>query len=213
LRQVLLNYLNNALKFTERGDVTLRVRGQAQPDRGYLLRIEVQDTGIGLDAQQQARLFQPFTQADGNVARRWGGTGLGLAICRRLATLMDGEVGVTSTPGRGSTFWFTASLHVPARQAPPPVLQVPTGACALVVDDHVVPRRDAVVGAVGDDRRQGGIQPGEQFRLCESRPGMMPSQSCATISQRTCMRAHSAWAMSTSQPCRLPCASFKLQGG
>ena len=111
LRQALLNFAGNAVKFTERGSITLSA--MLLEDRGdeLLVRFAVADTGIGIDAAQQARLFLPFEQADASTTRRYGGTGLGLAITRRLAQLMGGEAGVTSQQGAGSTFWFTAVLQ------------------------------------------------------------------------------------------------------
>jgi CheY-like chemotaxis protein/anti-sigma regulatory factor (Ser/Thr protein kinase) len=108
VRQILSNYLSNAVKFTPRGDIHLRVRVQ-DDDR---LRFEVHDTGPGIAPEVQERLFRPFTQADESTTRRFGGTGLGLSICRELAQLMNGEVGVDSQPGRGSCFW--AELELPA---------------------------------------------------------------------------------------------------
>ncbi|HEX5801948.1 MAG TPA: PAS domain S-box protein, partial [Azospira sp.] len=110
LRQALLNYAGNAVKFTERGTVTLRARPVETTDSDLLLRLEVEDTGIGISAADRARLFQSFEQADASITRRYGGTGLGLAINRRLAELMGGEVGVDSEPGVGSLFWITARL-------------------------------------------------------------------------------------------------------
>ena len=110
LSQALVNYLGNAVKFTERGSITLKGRVLEETDTAYLLRFEVADTGIGMSPEQQARLFVAFEQADSSTTRRFGGTGLGLAITRLIARLMGGEVGVESTPGRGSTFWLTARL-------------------------------------------------------------------------------------------------------
>ena len=114
LRQALLNYLNNALKFTETGTITLRVRAERESDSHALMRFEVQDTGIGINAQTAARLFAPFEQADKSDTRQHGGTGLGLVITKRIAELMGGSAGVESVPGVGSTFWFTALLQRPA---------------------------------------------------------------------------------------------------
>jgi PAS domain S-box-containing protein len=112
LRQVLVNYINNAIKFTDAGEVVLRIARAGQDAGGPLLRFSVSDTGIGLTREQIARLFQEFEQADATIATRFGGTGLGLAICKQLAELMGGEVGVTSRFGAGSTFWFTARVGV-----------------------------------------------------------------------------------------------------
>ncbi|MDH4059389.1 MAG: PAS domain S-box protein, partial [Aquincola sp.] len=108
VRQILSNFLSNALKFTEAGSVRVVAVMAAQG----CIRFDVEDTGPGIDAQTQARLFQPFTQGDDSTTRRYGGTGLGLSICRELARLMGGEVGVASRPGRGSRFW--AQLPLPA---------------------------------------------------------------------------------------------------
>jgi PAS domain S-box-containing protein len=111
LEQVLVNYLGNAVKFSDQGEI--RVRGILAEDtaQSILFRLEVEDQGMGLTPEQQARLFQPFTQADESTTRRHGGTGLGLAIVKRLAALMGGEVGVISSPGQGSLFWMTARLR------------------------------------------------------------------------------------------------------
>ncbi|MDS4069001.1 MAG: PAS domain S-box protein [Candidatus Competibacter sp.] len=111
LRQALLNYASNAVKFTERGAITLRARLLDVAGDDLLMRFEVQDTGIGLTPEQQDRVFKAFEQADASITRQHGGTGLGLAITRRLARLMGGEAGVDSRAGAGSTFWFTARLQ------------------------------------------------------------------------------------------------------
>ena len=110
LGQVLLNYLGNAIKFSERGVIIVSARVEQAHDQTLLLRLEVADQGIGLTPAEQERLFQSLSQADDSTTRRFGGTGLGLVICRRLVELMGGEVGVTSTPGQGSTFWATVRL-------------------------------------------------------------------------------------------------------
>jgi signal transduction histidine kinase len=106
LRQVLLNLIGNAIKFTERGGVSIGAVLEDDGPSGALIRVSVVDSGIGLTEEQQARLFQPFTQADGSVTRKFGGTGLGLAIARRLIEMMGGRLGVESILGSGSTFWF-----------------------------------------------------------------------------------------------------------
>ena len=119
LEQILLNFLSNAIKFSERGTVKIRVKKLAEKYQNILLRIEVEDQGIGLKPEQMARLFQPFIQADESTTRKYGGTGLGLIISKHLANMMGGEVGVTSIPGQGSTFWMTAGIStVTSNQLP-----------------------------------------------------------------------------------------------
>ncbi|HEY8383988.1 MAG TPA: PAS domain-containing protein [Microvirga sp.] len=112
LRQVLLNLLNNAVKFTPTGHVRLEVTGEGVADGLCRLRFSISDTGIGIPPDKRDRLFQRFSQVDGSIRREFGGTGLGLAICKRLVELMDGAVGVESQSGRGSTFWFTVALPI-----------------------------------------------------------------------------------------------------
>jgi PAS domain S-box-containing protein len=122
LQQALLNYLSNAIKFTDAGRVTLRVLLQQQTEADALLLFEVVDTGMGIPAPALERLFTPFEQADNTISRKHGGSGLGLAITRKLAQLMGGEAGAHSVPGVGSTFWFTARF---AKGAMAPVLELP----------------------------------------------------------------------------------------
>ncbi len=110
LTQALLNYANNAVKFTDKGTITIRARLVEEAGDRMLLRFEVEDTGVGIAPEQLDRLFSAFEQADGSTTREHGGTGLGLAITRRLAQIMGGDAGVSSVPGSGSTFWFTAWL-------------------------------------------------------------------------------------------------------
>jgi CheY-like chemotaxis protein len=110
LQQGLLNYATNAIKFTEHGSVTLRSRLEEESDDSILVRFEVQDTGVGLAPEVVPKLFSTFEQADNSITRKYGGTGLGLAITRKLAQLMGGDAGVTSSLGVGSIFWFTARL-------------------------------------------------------------------------------------------------------
>jgi hypothetical protein len=111
LRQALVNYAANAIKFTDSGRITLRAALAAEDATSALVRFEVQDSGVGVPAEALARLFNAFEQADGSTTRRYGGTGLGLALTQGLARLMGGEAGASSTPGQGSTFWFTARLR------------------------------------------------------------------------------------------------------
>ena len=110
LRQILLNFLGNACKFSDQGTITVRVRAAEQDGQSVLARIEVEDQGIGISPDQQALLFRPFTQVDGSMTRKYGGSGLGLVISKRLANLMGGDVGVVSQEGCGSTFWATVRL-------------------------------------------------------------------------------------------------------
>ena len=111
LTQVVTNLLGNAVKFIEEGEVVLRVKLAEETPHAAEVRFEVKDTGIGMTAEQKARLFQPFTQADASTTRRFGGPGLGLAISKQLVEMMGGDIGVESEPGHGSVFWFTARLE------------------------------------------------------------------------------------------------------
>jgi signal transduction histidine kinase/DNA-binding response OmpR family regulator len=153
LGQVLLNIGNNAIKFSEHGEVVLRVQAIEQDDASARLRFEVQDSGIGMSPEQQRRLFQPFTQADASTSRRYGGTGLGLAISRHLVQLMGGELAVESEPGRGSRFHFELRFGLQ-----PGAVALPNGrrellrdTRVLVVDDNAAAREvlAAMCGALG----------------------------------------------------------------
>lgn len=153
LRQALLNYLTNALKFTEHGEVTLQARVIESVGPEHLIRFAVTDTGIGISPQRAAGLFEPFVQADNSTTRKYGGTGLGLAITHRLAQLMGGDTGMESQPGVGSTFWFTARLRdgteEGASSAPEPTITVAgstnfTGRRILLAEDDPINREVAI---------------------------------------------------------------------
>jgi len=155
LQQALLNLAGNAVKFTDQGRVTLRVSQLSNTPEHVTLRFEVADTGIGIDAEGQSRLFAAFEQADSSLTRKYGGTGLGLAITKKIAELMDGTVGVVSQPGEGSTFWFTAVLkkqahdtrtagnNVQAKDAGQTLLEHHAGRSVLLVEDEPINREIA----------------------------------------------------------------------
>ena len=150
LQQAVLNYASNAVKFSDAGEVVLRARRVEESAHDLLVRIEVQDSGIGVPPEAIPRLFMPFEQADGSMTRKYGGSGLGLAITRRLAEAMGGAVGVESVPGKGSTFWLTARLKkLPAetlpslrsgREAEESIRRRHGGERVLVVDDEPLGR-------------------------------------------------------------------------
>ena len=141
-RQVLINLIGNAIKFTERGEVVITVEVAREGSNDVELRIAVRDSGIGIAAEARSRLFQPFSQADSSTTRQFGGTGLGLAICRRLVELMGGEIGVDSEPGQGSTFRFTVRLLRVLAGAHDAGTQTAAlrGARILIVDDNATNR-------------------------------------------------------------------------
>ena len=158
LRQVLVNLVGNAVKFTDHGNIEIGVTVCETTEPGPILRFEVADTGVGIPQAAHQRLFQPFTQLDGSMARRYGGTGLGLAISKRLVELMGGEIGVESEFGKGARFWFTAALkhpsdhpdghqtersHQGATEAEPAVL-VP-GVRILLAEDNLTNQRLAIL--------------------------------------------------------------------
>ncbi|MCM2305712.1 MAG: response regulator, partial [Elusimicrobia bacterium] len=140
LRQIISNFVGNAIKFTDSGEVVISVRRVSEAGASSRLRFEVKDTGIGLDAAVQAKLFTAFTQADASTTRKYGGTGLGLAISKKLVEMMGGAVGIVSAPGRGSTFWFEVDL---AKGAAAAAAQAPEleGVRVLIVDDNETNRR------------------------------------------------------------------------
>ncbi|MDP1947536.1 MAG: response regulator [Nitrospirota bacterium] len=142
LRQILLNLVGNAIKFSQRGEVKVSMQVLAQDAHMLRLKCEVIDTGIGIAPQAQAQLFTAFSQADGSTTRRFGGTGLGLAIVKQLVQLMGGEVGIASRPGQGSTFWFTLQLGcaAPRNRLPSTQDHFLRGARILIVDDNATNR-------------------------------------------------------------------------
>ncbi|MGV3772448.1 MAG: response regulator, partial [Verrucomicrobiales bacterium] len=143
VRQVLTNLISNAVKFTEKGEVVVNVIGEQQADGQVRVQFTVRDTGIGIPEHAHGRIFQVFTQADGSTTRKYGGTGLGLSICKELVRLMNGEIGFTSKPKVGSTFWFTLPFGIQSprqdkKELPTTFLE---GVKAIVVDDNQTNRQ------------------------------------------------------------------------
>ncbi|MFN0102472.1 MAG: ATP-binding protein [Bryobacteraceae bacterium] len=143
LRQILSNLVSNAVKFTARGSIRVRVSPVSGSGDSSSVRFEVIDTGCGVDASFADRIFEPFTQADGSTSRKYGGTGLGLSICKNLATLLGGRIGVQSNPGEGSTFWveipfLPAAANALGESARPPENREPLGLHILVAEDNAV---------------------------------------------------------------------------
>ena len=169
LRQILLNLVGNAIKFTERGEVVVRARLVEESHTVATVRFEVQDTGIGIAPDVRNTLFRPFTQADASTTRKFGGTGLGLAISRQLAELMGGTVGVDSEPGKGSTFWFTGRLQkqTPVTESHPRRGSL-RGLRVLVVDDNRTNRRIVLelmtAWGMAPDEAESGAQALERLR-------------------------------------------------
>jgi len=175
--QIFLNFLDNAVKFTEQGGLSVRVSLISTEEEELILRIDVQDTGIGLTPQQQQQVFEAFQQAEASTSRQYGGTGLGLAITKQLAGLMGGEVGVTSAPGAGSTFWFTVRvrpdhgedesglphhLTLPGHPGPEDLRGILQGCRVLLVEDDPINQRVGrglleTVGVVVDTAEDGSV--------------------------------------------------------
>jgi len=140
IRQVLTNLIGNAVKFTEQGEVSIKVLAQESSNGKTTLRFEVRDTGIGMSPEGQARLFQPFSQADSSTARRFGGTGLGLSISKNLVDMMNGMIGLESALGEGTCFWFTLPMQTCNHTNLAPVANL-DGKRALIVDDNATNRK------------------------------------------------------------------------
>jgi PAS domain S-box-containing protein len=141
LRQILINLLDNAIKFTEKGEVVARVSLESESATDALLKFSVSDTGVGIEPEAQARLFEAFSQADSSTTRKYGGSGLGLAIAKRLVEMMEGDIRVQSKPGEGATFWFTARLEKQLTITSATYDGDLSGVRALVVDDNATNRQ------------------------------------------------------------------------
>ncbi len=176
LQQVLINLIGNAIKFTTRGEVMVGVSKVGEKDRCARLRFTVRDTGIGITPEAQARLFQPYVQADISTSNKFGGTGLGLAISRQLVTLMGGEIGLQSTPGQGSTFWFTAEFPIQEGSLPAVPRRIElAGRRALIVDGNATNRevyarqlaawRVETVAVAGGEEALAALRAGAPFDL------------------------------------------------
>ncbi|TAJ25951.1 MAG: response regulator [Nitrospirae bacterium] len=179
LRQILTNLIGNAVKFTPQGEVIVSVSQVEEADQTVVVRFEVSDTGIGVTPEGRAHLFQPFTQGDSSTTRKYGGTGLGLAICKQLTELMEGTIGVDSTPGKGSTFWFTARLG--KQTAAPPTAPNPRirieGLRACVVDDNATSQKVLELALKGWGMRSVSAANGPQA-LEQLRAGAMRGEPC-----------------------------------
>jgi signal transduction histidine kinase/DNA-binding response OmpR family regulator len=177
LNQILTNLANNALKFTEKGVITVACKLVGGSDHGMFLRFSITDTGIGLTEAQQKQLFTPFTQAESSLTRRFGGAGLGLAICKQLVGMMGGEIGVDSIPGRGSTFWFTLRLGKdsdPGSQEPRDTATLFSGLKVLVADDNLLVRHTISAMLAGMGCRADAVSGGQQVLDALTRPGREP---------------------------------------
>jgi len=189
LRQVLLNLVGNSIKFSKSGEIEVRVNVQEIQQQQAVLVFSVRDTGIGIAPETQARLFEPFEQADSSTTRHYGGTGLGLAISKRIVHLMEGTIWVESVPGAGSTFYFTARLQVAAARPSQPALADLQGLPVLIIDDNATNRRilhemakhwgmlpdDADSGPVGLQKLEAAAGSGFPYGLVlldEQMPGM-----------------------------------------
>jgi two-component system, sensor histidine kinase and response regulator len=215
LGQVIANLINNAIKFTEGGEVHLKAELLEQVGARARLRFSVKDTGIGITSEQAARLFQPFSQADMSTTRKHGGTGLGLTICRRLVELMGGDIWLESEPGKGSTFLFTVSVGVasgPARSRVVP--EQLRAVSALVVDDNAAARDILVHALEGFCARVEAVNSGEEAIVAVKQhdstqpydvifmdwrmPGMDGIQAARLIKEDTQLKTHPAVVLVTA---------------
>jgi signal transduction histidine kinase/DNA-binding response OmpR family regulator len=176
LRQVLVNLIGNAIKFTEQGEVIVRLKLLALAEREVRMRFEVIDTGIGISPAQQQKIFESFSQADSSTTRRYGGTGLGLAISSQLVGLMGGEISVESEPGRGSTFWFSVPLArsvIVAEREPERTRKDLRGVRLLIVDDNATNREilhnQAIAWDMPHDTAESGPEALDKLRLAAQR--------------------------------------------
>jgi CheY-like chemotaxis protein len=162
LRQILLNLVGNAIKFTHEGEVEVSLSVESSDEQQVSVRFEVRDTGIGLSDEAQTQIFKAFTQADSATTRKFGGSGLGLSIARQLVHLMGGEIGVNSQTGQGATFWFTARMAVAPHtsRAPIPVHNL-QGLRVLVVDDSAASRQALQACVTAWDMSNGGAENAE----------------------------------------------------
>ena len=207
LRQIVTNLMGNAIKFTSEGEVAIRVSLDLEDDEQATVRFEIGDTGIGIPEDHRETLFDAFTQVDGSTTRKYGGTGLGLSISRQLVEMMGGEIGVESTEGKGSTFWFTAVLGKQPREVEPSGLPVGNirGERILVVDDNETNRRwltillgswqsrwdEAPNGEVALAKLRGAADEGNPFRIAildMQMPGMNGETLGATIKEDPALR-------------------------
>ncbi|HMD47441.1 MAG TPA: ATP-binding protein, partial [Bryobacteraceae bacterium] len=173
LRQVILNLAGNAIKFTDAGEVELKVTASAPEGPELTLEFQVRDTGIGIPPDKQDHIFEAFSQADGSMARRFGGTGLGLTICSQLALMMGGRVWLESEPGKGSRFFFTARVRRAAVGAEEPGdSSVLAGVGVMIVDDNAASRR--ILGGI---LRGWKMEPAEASSAAEAFP--LLEQACA----------------------------------
>jgi two-component system sensor histidine kinase RpfC len=177
LHEILLNLAGNAVKFTDSGSVTLAVDASALSETRVRLRFEVSDTGVGIAADAVGRIFESFTQADATIMDRFGGTGLGLAICERLVGLLGGEIGVDSTLGQGSSFWFTLDMDTQVGVAASPLSLAGSRVTLLSADAAVADRLGELVRAAGGDfdvadgaARAIGAGPSQRIHAVDTRP-------------------------------------------